>query len=767
MKKIRYLFQNDFIQKIIFCVGCTILASSFFYYVSERYILSQTENNIETLLLSHKGIHHYVQEVMLPSLYEYKKENKLPREFYAPELFSSSYIVRNQHEFYNKELSNANYPQIYYKLASNNPRNPINKADTYESELIHLFNNDRSLQKTSKIINENGQDYLFVAIPFLENTKNCMACHGSANNAPKQLLDKYKNQGGFNEKIGEIRAITSIKAPLKREHTQLYIISFSLAVGTASFAFLMVFNSLLKRQIKSQTISLHTEINEKGLIASKLKANETYLQSMQNSMQAGLVLIDRHTNKIQDINTFALSLIGLQRNDVIGKVSLPITHSANDPNIVLEKSERILVDKDGKEIPILNTTTQVTINEKEYILESFINISKRKEIETAKTQLEKRLQHAQKMEAIGTLAGGIAHDFNNILGAIIGYAELAKESSPKDSIVAKDIERVIQAGERASSLVKQILAFSRQTEQEKCSIVPTYIVKEAINFLRPVLPSTISIKHQIDTTDSIIADPGQFHQIVVNLCTNAFHAMEQNGGTLSISLHNKELFQEDVQLHAEVQPGKFVMLSVKDSGIGMLPEVKTRIFEPYFTTKGVGKGTGMGLAIIHNIVTDLGGFITCDSSPGEGTLFQVFFPAIDQAALPVTDSHQEIPNGNERILYVDDEEVLAEMGKNMLERLGYHVTQCTSSTEALTIFQNQKDQFDVIITDYTMPGLTGVDLARRILQIRPDTPIILCTGYSSLLAPEKIEDFGIQGFVMKPIALKDIAILIRKLLDAK
>lgn len=767
MNKIIYLFQNDFFRKITFCLGCTILAASFFYYLSERYIFSQAEKNIENLLLSHKGIHHYVQEIMLPALYKYKDENKLPVEFYAPELFSSSYIVRNQHEFYNTELSNANYPKIYYKLAANNPRNPINKADKYEEQLINLFNNDRSMQKISKIIEENGKEYLFVAIPFLENTEKCLICHGSVKNAPKQLLDKYKDKGGFDEKIGEIRAITSIKAPLNREHNQLYIISFSFVAGAISFASLMIFNSFLKKQIKNQTKSLQDEIHEREKIASKLKNNENYLKSMQNSMQAGLVLIDKQTGIIQDINTFALSLIGLSQNDVVGKIPLSLSFSTNDPNIILEKSEKILIDKDGKEIPILSSTTQITINEKEYILESFINISKRKQIEKAKFQLEKRLQHAQKMEAIGTLAGGIAHDFNNILGAIIGYAEMAKDSSPKDSIAAKDIERVIEAGQRASSLVKQILAFSRQTEQEKCSIVPAHIVNEAINFLRPVLPATITIRYQIDTTDSIIADPAQLHQIVVNLCTNALHAMEQNGGTLSISLHNKELFQDDVQHYADSHPGKFVMLSVKDSGIGMLPEVKNRIFEPYFTTKEVGKGTGMGLAIIHGIVTDLGGFLTCDSSPGAGTLFQIFLPAINQVAPPATDFHQEVPGGNERILYIDDEEALAEMGKKMLGRLGYDVTSYTNSLDALASFQNQPDQFDLIITDQTMPGMTGVDIARRMLQIRPSIPIILCTGYSSLLTSKKIEEFGIQGFAMKPLFQKDIAILIRQLLDAK
>jgi len=294
------------------------------------------------------------------------------------------------------------------------------------------------------------------------------------------------------------------------------------------------------------------------------------------------------------------------------------------------------------------------------------------------------------------------------------------------------------------------------------------MVKEAIKLLRPTLPSTISIKQQLETsTKSIFADPTQVHQIVMNLCTNAFHAMEQTGGTLEISLSDRELTQKDLQHQPQVHPGKFVVLSISDSGPGILPDIRKKIFDPYFTTKEVGKGTGMGLAIVHGIVTTSGGFITCDSEIGKGTVFHVFFPAIEQNPASVAKSVENVPTGNERILLIDDEDMLVEMGKAMLERLGYEVTICTSSLGALSTFKNNPDQFDAVITDQTMPGMTGLALAKRMLQIRPDIPIILCTGYSNLINEVQAKSYGIKGFALKPITKKDISKLLRVVLDSK
>jgi len=392
----------------------------------------------------------------------------------------------------------------------------------------------------------------------------------------------------------------------------------------------------------------------------------------------------------------------------------------------------------------------------------------KKEAETERLKLQTQLQQAQKMEAIGTLAGGIAHDFNNILAAMLGYTEMAKDDSQPGSTVKKDLEKVLEAGNRARDLVQQILAFSRQDQTETMLLQPVNIVNEVIKMLRPSIPTTIEIIQNIQAkTGSIMADPTQIHQIVMNLCTNAFHAMEETGGKLEILLKEVTLCREDLIDEPDIKDGTFIQLSIYDSGPGIAPDIKEKIFEPYFTTKGIGKGTGMGLSIVHGIVKNYGGFISFYSEPGSGTAFNIFLPVIEKEPPADTKTAEPIPIGKERILFVDDEKILAEMGKDMLERLGYHVTVRNSSLEALETFQNEPDQFDIVITDQTMPGMTGADLSRRMLQIRPDISIILCTGYSTIISEEKAKSMGIKEFALKPLAKKDIAVLIRRVLDGK
>ncbi len=397
--------------------------------------------------------------------------------------------------------------------------------------------------------------------------------------------------------------------------------------------------------------------------------------------------------------------------------------------------------------------------------DSMVTIIRQREGE--KNKLEKQLQQAQKMEAIGILAGGIAHDFNNILAAILGYAEMARYNSQPESTVFKQLDKVLEAGNRAKTLVQQILSFSRQDEMARIFLQPASIVKETIKMLRPSLPTTIEIHQNIQSTTSLIlADPTQIHQILMNLCTNAFHAMEETGGKIDISLKEVTLSNEDLVHEPNVEDGTFIQLSICDSGPGIAPTIKDKIFDPYFTTKETGKGTGMGLSIVHGIVKSYGGFISLYSELGEGTAFHVFLPVIEkEVVLPEIEALEQIPVGRERILFIDDEEILVEMGKEMLESIGYHVTVRKNSIEALETFQNQPDQFDLVITDQTMPGMTGADISKRMLQIRPDIPIILCTGYSTIISETTAKEMGIREFVLKPVTKKDISVLIRKVLD--
>ena len=410
--------------------------------------------------------------------------------------------------------------------------------------------------------------------------------------------------------------------------------------------------------------------------------------------------------------------------------------------------------------PLNNSRNQIV-----RYLGTVMDITERKQAEEEKKALQAQLIQAQKMEAIGTLAGGIAHDFNNILGAVIGYAEMAREDSPAGSNIAHDLDRVLEASGRATNLVKQILAFSRDASSERISMEPIHLVKEAVKLLRPALPSTITIKQRLEAaTSPILADPTQIHQIVMNLCTNAFHAMEHGGGILDISLEERTVSPQEIPLQTNAHAGKYVVLSISDTGPGIAPEIKSKIFEPYFTTKEIGKGTGMGLSIIHGIVTSMDGFVTCESELGKGAKFHIFFPAAEREAASAILPVEQVRHGKERILFIDDEDILVEMGKIMLERLGYKVTTRTNSIEALAHFQNSPDQYDAVITDQTMPGMTGFDLARRMLQIRPDLPIILCTGYSNLVDEEQAKMIGIKGFIMKPMSKKDIGTLLKTVL---
>jgi PAS domain S-box-containing protein len=389
--------------------------------------------------------------------------------------------------------------------------------------------------------------------------------------------------------------------------------------------------------------------------------------------------------------------------------------------------------------------------------------------EEEKQKLELRLKQAQKMEAIGTLAGGIAHDFNNILTAIFGYAEMIKDDAPPGSQLADDIGKILTSAQRAKELVSQILAFSRQSESERVPLKIQSLVKEALKMLRSSIPTMISIVEKIDAeSGTVLADPVQIHQIVVNLCTNAYHAMEETGGTLFVSVENVDISDDRQSQILHLQPGKYVKLTVTDDGKGIGPDVIDKIFDPYFTTKEVGKGTGMGLAIVHGIITDYGGEVVVESRLGSGTTFQVYLPVTEKDALAEGKKMETVPSGKkERILFVDDEEILAQMARTMLERLHYQVTVRGSSLEALATFENTPDAFDLVITDQTMPGMTGIDMSRRMLQIRPDIPIILCTGYSNLVNEEVARKQGIREFALKPLTKANVAELIRKVLDKK
>lgn len=399
------------------------------------------------------------------------------------------------------------------------------------------------------------------------------------------------------------------------------------------------------------------------------------------------------------------------------------------------------------------------------ILGASREITERKEAEEENKKLEARLQQAQKMEAIGTLAGGIAHDFNNILTAVLGYTELALDDAENDTLLHKNLQEVIVAGNRAKDLVKQILAFSRQADQELKPVQVELIVKEAVKLIRASLPSTIEIELNLASKSATLADPTRIHQVLMNLCTNAHHAMSENGGVLTVSLRDVRIDSGFESRKLDLTTGGYMCLQIQDTGHGMPEEVRARIFDPFFTTKDRDKGTGMGLSVVHGIVKSHGGAITVHSQPGKGTSFAIYLPLIRTEVKPTVRTAIALPTGNERILFIDDEKTLVDLGRQMLERLGYKVVCRTSSIEALELFKSRPDQFDLVITDMTMPNLTGDKLTRQMLGIRADIPVILCTGFSEQISEKSAKDMGIREFILKPLVMDKLARTVRSVLD--
>jgi len=388
---------------------------------------------------------------------------------------------------------------------------------------------------------------------------------------------------------------------------------------------------------------------------------------------------------------------------------------------------------------------------------------------TERKHLEEKLRHSEKMEAIGHLAGGIAHDFNNVLGAIIGYADMSLDDVDDGSILAQNIGRILQSSQRAKNLVQQILSFSKQSAKEKTPQYVKPLIKEIVHLLRASLPSTIQIKTEFSHENgAVLIDAAKLHEAIVNICTNAAYAMDHKG-LIEITSGSKKFGKETIGVLGTVEIGHYTFISINDTGCGIRKDQMSHIFEPFYTTREVGKGTGMGLAIVFGILKSLDGNIIVESTPGSGTRFELVFPQIaeePEAHTRPVHGQSEI-GGDESILLVDDERVLSDMLETMLKRLGYTVSVFMSSTAALHAFEQSPHSFDLVITDQTMPEMTGLELSEKLLHIRPDIPIILCTGYSSLVHPENLENKGIRLLLQKPIRKKQIAVSIRSVLDAE
>ena len=523
--------------------------------------------------------------------------------------------------------------------------------------------------------------------------------------------------------------------------------------------------------------SLQRELIEKKETEKALtEAHETFL-TVLDGIDATIYAADMNTYEILFMNKYMQDVFG---GDLKGKIcykmfrgaDAPCSHCTNQKLLDASGNPTGLDVWEGKN-PIsgrwyLNHDRAVKWTDGRYVrLQIATDITTMKELEEKRRQTERHQRQSQKMEAIGTLAGGIAHDFNNILSAIIGFSELSLLDVEAESTVHINLTEVLRAGSRARDLVRQILAFSRQTDQEYGPIQLGDAVLDALKLLRSTLPSSIDIRHEIETdTANVLADPTQIHQIVMNLCTNAAHAIQKDGGVIHIALDYVNTESRPIHAAPHLSPGLYARLKVADNGHGIPDEIIDSIFDPYFTTKQKGEGTGMGLAVVHGIVKGLGGGIAVQSAPEKETVFDVYLPTIQESILDPSPRSTSLPTGSEHILFVDDEPALVELGKKTLENLGYRVSTCHGSVDALALFRTKGEHIDLVVTDMTMPKMTGDKLAQKLMDIRPDIPIIICTGFSNRISDKRAAEMGIRAFLLKPVVMEKLARIVRSVLDA-
>jgi len=564
---------------------------------------------------------------------------------------------------------------------------------------------------------------------------------------------------------------------------------FSVRMDTEApgeFGLLSKHFNFFMHQLEQKHREIEAESHKNMETRAALIENELKLRSLFNQSFQYIGILSPY-GVLEEMNQSGLDFMGCTAEDVIYKLFWNIPFWRHDENErcrlknLLEEAgngqasryETTIISKDDEIrnidfsiTPVFNTSGEVV-----FIITEARDITEFKQTAREREKLSVQLAKSQKMEAIGTLAGGIAHDFNNILSGILGYAQLAELNLESPAKARRHISQIVKGAQRAAGLTQQILTFSRQTEYEKNPLALYLVIKETVKLLRSSIPSTIEINEQIVSKAKVMADATQMHQVIMNLCTNAYHAMEETGGQLTVKLRDIEIIRDRDIFNNDIKPGQYMELEITDTGHGMSPEVLSKAFDPYFTTKDIGKGTGFGLSLVHAIVDEHGGYIKVKTSVGKGASFYVFLPIADNAeAAPVERSgnaNNDLTTGDENIMVVDDEEDIRLILDAFLTDLGYAVFVFENGETAFKAFKNNPDNFDLVITDMTMPKMTGAELAQNILALRNDIPVILCTGYSETIVEAKAIEMGIKQYIQKPVDNNELALVIRSLLDGK
>lgn len=537
-------------------------------------------------------------------------------------------------------------------------------------------------------------------------------------------------------------------------------------------------DQFIRERIENGLSTFYLE-RENSQLSNDVKEKESFLSAILDNIPDIIFVKDAKTMKFVELNKAGEQLLGFPRREIIGKKVRDFL-SEEEAERCEQTDQKVLNTLSLLNIPeekIMSADQEVhTFNTKKIAIADhngevafIIGVSRDITEQRRQQEREKQLQHqliqAQKMEAIGTLAGGIAHDFNNILTMILGYTDLCIVDAESGSVRPENLREIMTAGERGKDLVKQILTFSRQTDDKAKPIEVSAIAEEVLHLIRASIPKTIEISSKFESDALIMGNPSQIHQVFINLFTNAAFAMQENGGKLEIMITNVTITDNDPEAPEGLAPANYLKITVSDNGSGIPPEIINSIFDPYFTTKEAGKGTGIGLAIVQGIIVEHGGKITVSSEAGKGTKFTFYLPVIEKTVEDREPARMDLPHGTEKVLFVDDEPGIVRMGATSLQKLGYKVNKYSNSIDALERFRSRPDEFDIVITDLSMPYLNGTKLSRELIKIRADIPIIICSGNLTKAGDHITNTKQVKAFLHKPIIMQELATTIRKVLD--
>jgi len=771
--------QQNKKKLVLFFIIALIISGSIascLYFLARNYMINQAEEKIQDLLMRRKALHLYIQRNTHPALYRLKKEGEVKKDFYSPELLSSSFMARHIHDYYNEERKNAGLAELYYKFAAVNPRNPVNEGDAFERGLIQMFNTDSSIKEYRKTMVLDGKKHLYFARPFLLTNDACLKCHGEPETAPHQLRKIYGDLAGFFADPGEVRAIESIRAPLESEIKTANILFVALLSGVMVIIVLVYVSGRLQTVVTSRTVSLEREIRERRQTQAELAKQTELLTHILTTIPVGVFWKDTESVYLGCNETFAQATGMKTSEDIIGKTDYDLSLTRQEADFSRQYDKKVLASgtavtdieesmtqADGKQATVL--TSKVPLHNPDgsifCVLGVYYDITERKQAEEEKKKLETQLHRAEKMETIGTLAGGVAHDLNNILGAIVGYPDLLLDDIPLDSPLRSSILAIKQSGERAAMVVQDLLTLARRgvsiTEVANLnSIIKRFLEAREYKKIQESYPAIVCETDLCIDLLNTICSPAQVSKVVINLVTNAVEATEGRG-EITISTENRYL-DTSIKGYDRVDEGDYAVLSVSDNGPGISREDLKRIFEPFYTKKVMGRsGTGLGLAVVWGTVKDHRGYIDVDTTEGGGTTFRLYFPAtrkqIKSGEKPA--SVEQYRGHGEKILVVDDIEAQQEIAAALLKRLDYAVETVSSGEEAVAYVRH--NTADLLILDMIMdPGIDGLETYKRIVSVKPNQKAVIASGFTETDRVKQAQKLGAGCYIKKPYTLEKI-----------